>query len=93
LKNIFKQEAAFKVFPNPIVRGNSINIVLNELGNFSIQFIDNQSRLLSVKNVNVKSKQQLESLNISAITASGVYYIQLINLDTKKQFVQKVLVQ
>jgi len=93
LKNIFKQEAAFKVFPNPIARGNVIYISLQELGNFSIQFIDNQSRLLSVKNVNVKSKQQLESLNISAITASGVYYIQLINLDTKKQFVQKVLVQ
>jgi|GEM_PF-593507 len=92
LRKVFKAEG-FSIFPNPASKGKAVNLVINEAGEFSIQLLDNSSKLLHVENATVINKKEIKLFNIPSAIASGMYYIRLVNDKTKKQYVGKLLVQ
>ncbi len=92
IRKVFKTEG-FKIFPNPASRGKAVNFTFNGTGNYSVQLLDNQSRLIKVENISVSNKQEIRLYNIPSTLSSGTYYIRLENDTNKKQYIDKLLVQ
>jgi hypothetical protein len=84
---------AFKIYPNPVQKNSAVNISIKEEGEYSVQLLDNQSRLIKVQEVVVTAKQQTINLQLPSSIASGFYYVRIINEKTKKQSIDKIIVQ
>jgi hypothetical protein len=92
IQKVFNNEM-FKAYPNPAVKGSSVNLIFKKAGNYTVQIFDNAGKLyLSKEFKNILSKQT-ESLTLEAIKSSGSYFIKAINNDSNKQFVDKLLVR
>jgi hypothetical protein len=83
----------FKVYPNPASRGKAVNLNINETGDYSVQLLDNNARLINVQNISVSAKKEIKLFNIPAAIQRGVYYIRLVNEKNKKQYTDKIIVQ
>ncbi len=83
---------AFTIYPNPVARGGSVNISVKNPGEYSIQLIDNNSRIIQVLIAAAYSKQQSIQMALPSNVAAGYYYIRLVDEKTKKQYVDKVLI-
>ena len=83
----------FSVYPNPAVKGKKASIKVNETGEFTLQFMDLESKMIVYKNVTVTSKGQTVFLDIPKEIASGSYYLRLVQAGTNKQFVDKLVVK
>lgn len=92
VRKVFKAEG-FTIFPNPASKGKAINLTIKETGNYTVQLLNNESKLLYVENVIVYGKQEVKLFNIPSTVTSGNYYIRLINEKTKKQYIDKLIVQ
>lgn len=71
----------FKVYPNPVQRGNSINLSLhlNYIGLYQIQITDVAGRTILYKRISVTSKAQNEIIQCNPKWNTGIYYISIIN--------------
>ena len=84
---------AFKVFPNPAHRGNSVNIDVKTFGSFSIQLFDNSGKLVQAKNFEAIEGATQTSMDISSSFAAGMYYIRLVDNKKKKEYTDKIVVE
>jgi hypothetical protein len=84
---------AFKIFPNPASKGKAVNLTINETGDYSVQLLDNESRLMTAQNISVSAKKEIKLFNIPSTISSGMYYIRLVNEKNKKQYTDKIFVQ
>jgi hypothetical protein len=84
---------AFKIFPNPASKGKAVNLTINETGDYSVQLLDNNARLINVQNISVSAKKEIKLFNIPATVQRGIYYIRLVNEKNKKQYTDKIIVQ
>jgi len=92
LRKIFHTNP-FKVYPNPVTRGTAINIEVKKEGIYSIQLLNAHSKLITHRLFNAVNGATLTSLAIPSSAAAGVYFIRLVNDDTKQQFTDKIVVQ
>ncbi len=83
----------FTIYPNPAVKGKKASIKVNEAGEFTMQFMDLDSKMIVYKNISVTSKGQMVFLDIPTGIASGSYYLRLVQAGTNKQFVDKLVVK
>ncbi len=91
-KKIFNT-SAFRIYPNPVVNGSTVRVEIKQAGEYQLQLLDNQSRLITVENItNISDKLNTSFVVPSNITA-GIYYLRLINEQTKKQYTEKLIVQ
>ena len=58
-----------------------------------MQLLDNQSRLMQTEEINVDTKNAITQIQLQSNIAAGVYYLRLINEQTKKQYTEKLIVQ
>jgi hypothetical protein len=86
-------ENTFKIYPNPAIKNSAVHITVKEPGKYQIQLFDNMSRLLHTDENTTTSKKQNISFQLPGNMASGYYYIRLINQQTKKALVDKLIVQ
>jgi hypothetical protein len=80
------------VYPNPVMRGNSIHLKIKNAGNYQMQLLDNQSRLIQAEEINI-ANNTTKQIQLSSNIAAGIYYLRLINEQTKKSYTEKVIVQ
>lgn len=80
---------AFTVYPNPVQRGNTINLNLNskQTGLHQIQITDANGRTVFYKRINAVGKNQLEQIICDNKWGTGLYFIILF--DGKNKLVNK----
>lgn len=83
----------FSVYPNPVVKGKKASIKVNETGEFTMQFMDLDSKMIVYKNVTVGSKGQTVFLDIPQGILPGNYFLRLVQAGTNKQFVDKLVIK
>jgi len=91
-KKAFRNET-FKIFPNPVNKNSAVKLEINKIGNFSLQLLDNHSKLLLLKNIQIESEKSITEITLPSSLSSGLYYIRLIDKDKKKQYTDKLIVQ
>jgi len=92
VKNILKI-SDFKSYPNPVVGGNILKIEIAKAGEYSLQLIDNSSRLILANNITTSGENSVTEIMIPSSLAAGMYYIRLIDKNKKKQYTDKLIVQ
>jgi hypothetical protein len=85
--------SAFKIYPNPAIKGSAIHIEVNEPGEYQLQLLDNQSRLIKVENINTISDKSIVSIQLPSNVAAGIYYLRLIDERKKKSYTEKLIIQ
>ena len=80
---------SFKIYPNPVQRGEQFNFVLKlkQTGLYQIQITDATGRIVLQKQINALAKEVTEKILADNRWSSGAYYISLI--DNKNQLVNK----
>ena len=78
-----------KVYPNPAMHGNSIQLDMNlkETGLYQVQVTDAVYRTLYYKRINAVSKQQNEKIVCDSKWAAGIYFIRIF--DSKNSLVNE----
>ena len=85
--------APFRVFPNPAKTGAAIQVDVQQKGSYSIQLFSGQSALVAAETVEATQGATIHSFALPASMAAGIYYIRVVNEQTKKQYTDKILVQ
>jgi hypothetical protein len=83
----------FKVYPNPATRGNAIHIEVKKEGHYSIQLLDANSKLITHSLFDAVKGATTTTVTIPPAAAAGMYFICLINDDTKQQYTDKIIVE
>jgi CarboxypepD_reg-like domain/Secretion system C-terminal sorting domain len=92
VNKIFKREQ-FKIFPNPAQSGSSVQLEIQKAGDYSIQILDNNAKLILVKKMETENDKTLTEIIIPYDVTPGMYYIVLIDEKKKKQYTDKLIVQ
>ena len=84
-----KINASLNVYPNPVQRGNTINLSLKckQTGLHQIQITDVNGRTVFYKRINAVTKEQTEMILCDGKWSAGLYYISLY--DNKNKLVNK----
>jgi hypothetical protein len=83
----------FKAYPNPANRGTAIHIEVKNEGHYTIQLLDANSKLITYSLFDAVKGALITSIIIPSSVASGLYYISLVNENTKQQYTDKIIVQ
>jgi CarboxypepD_reg-like domain/Secretion system C-terminal sorting domain len=83
------------VFPNPVIKGSSVNVKLNlkETGEYKMEVLDASGRVLSVQPVVVSAKDQTIPVPTNTAWSTGVYWLRLTGKNFKNVAQSKVLIQ
>lgn len=92
IAKVFKNEA-FTIYPNPVSKNGTINISVKEAGNYEVQILSNQSKMLYTQQHSTQSVKQVLQLAVPSGALAGMYYVRLINTATQKQWVDKLMIQ
>ncbi|HEX8460559.1 MAG TPA: T9SS type A sorting domain-containing protein, partial [Segetibacter sp.] len=92
VQKVFHNEM-FKTYPNPAVKGSSVNLVFKKAGNYSVQIFDNAGRLYLVKEFKKVDANKVQRIALPLAIGSGTYFIKALNYNAQKQFVDKLIIQ
>jgi len=84
-----------KIFPNPVQKGNAINLAfkLKETGAYHIQIINAAGQMLLLKQLQASSKNDTEQVQTNATWSGGVYYVRLLDEKNKLISTNSFLIQ
>lgn len=76
-----KISGSLKVYPNPVQKGNSINLSLQlkQTGIHSIQIIDAAGQIILQKQTSATAKQYIENIQTSSSWSSGTYFVRIFD--------------
>lgn len=83
---------AFKIYPNPVPKNTNVHMVIPEQGNYVAQLVNNRGQMLIQQSITGTTKGSSIEFALPILSA-GMYYIRLINQQTRKQYTSKVIVQ
>ena len=63
---------AFKVYPNPLPKGRALHVEIKNAGEYSIQVLDNASKLLLVNEFVAESDKAVATINIPSPLAAAI---------------------
>jgi hypothetical protein len=92
MQQIFNRESV-KIYPNPATKNDIIHISIKDAGEYSLNFFDTQSRLLTVKAIVTNTNNQTTEFQLPSTVATGTYFIRILNKKTQKQVTEKIIVQ
>ena len=81
------------IYPNPATRGNAIHIKIKNAANYQMQLLNTQSALIQSQEINTYSAKSVVTVRLPTNIPAGMYYLRLINEDTKKSFTEKLIIQ
>lgn len=84
---------AFKVYPNPVERGQDLHLEVKKEGHYSIQLLDVHSNLVANSVFDAVKGGTTTVITIPPSATAGIYFIRLINDGTKQQYTDKIIVQ
>ncbi len=82
-----------KIYPNPVLNSSMLNIQIKNTGSYQMQLLDNQSRLVQAEEVNTDADNATTQIQLLSNIAAGIYYLHLINEQTKKSYTEKLIIQ
>ncbi len=89
-----KHTAAFKVFPNPVGSGSSINIEIQktEEGYYDLQLLNQSGQSVQQQEIWIDAEARLLNIDIPPV-AAGSYFLALTNKKSGKRFTDKIIIQ
>ncbi|MBC7588215.1 MAG: T9SS type A sorting domain-containing protein [Chitinophagaceae bacterium] len=91
VKKIFNN-SFFKILPNPTANGR-LGLSVKQAGMYTVQIFDNNSKLVHVAEITINDKGQVVHITLPNCVSKGNYYVRLIDTKTKKEYVDKLIVQ
>ena len=83
----------FKIYPNPVVKSQTINLGFKNSGHFEIQVFDNNGKFYLQNEVEIGNNVKSYLFVLPKGLIAGVYFIKAIDTKSKKQFIDKLIVQ
>jgi hypothetical protein len=89
------QQNKISVYPNPIAMGGVLRVSFKDQpqGTYTMQFMDIAGKLISSRQVNISSKQQVEEYALPELTARGNYLLKVVSETKQVVGINKVVVQ
>jgi hypothetical protein len=89
-----KSAVDFKVFPNPVESGNSLNIEIKkaEEGYYDLQLLDLSGKITYQQDIWIDQEARVLNIDIPPV-AAGSYFLALTNKNSGKKFSEKVIIQ
>jgi hypothetical protein len=89
----FKKDV--KIFPNPVVRGNSmqLSLALKQPGEYKLELMDASGRVMMVQAVQMPEKERTITIPTQAIWSTGVYWVRISGQHVKNVYNSKVLIK
>jgi hypothetical protein len=85
--------SAIKIFPNPATKDGHVFVQLSELSAYQLKLFNNQSQLILQRSFHIVSKKQSYQLELPADLASGIYFVNVVDTKSNKQYTQKLIIQ
>jgi len=84
-----------KIYPNPVMRGNSIQIKLNlpQEGEYRLELLSTAGQIMQVQPLFMQTKEQQIDLYTQTKWSAGIYYVRISSPKSKKVFEAKVMLQ
>jgi hypothetical protein len=81
------------IYPNPVT-GSQFRMSFDKVqpGTYSVVVTDLQGRTVAVKELYIKSTNQVENINLAKKPASGMYMIKVIDSDKKSVYSDKLVI-
>jgi|GEM_PF-704292 len=85
---------AFKIFPNPVATGSSLNIEWKqtEEGYYTIQLLNQSGQSVHRQEIWIDTEARLLSVDVPSV-AAGTYFIVFTNKKSGKKFSEKIIIQ
>jgi hypothetical protein len=82
------------IYPNP-VSGSQFKVTFNNAitGDYTIALTDIQGKIISTKQVYIKSAGQVETIQLKSKPANGMYLVNVTNINKKSVFSDKIVVE
>ncbi|HEX5154483.1 MAG TPA: carboxypeptidase-like regulatory domain-containing protein [Parafilimonas sp.] len=85
--------SGFRIYPNPVSSKDIVHLEIKQAGDYQIQLLDNQSRLILIESINAIGNNALSGFALPSNISAGIYYLRLINERKKKSYVEKLVIQ
>jgi hypothetical protein len=84
-----------KIYPNPTVRGNNIQVKLTlpQTGSYKLELLNTAGQIMLVQPLLMQTKEQQIDLHTSSGWSAGMYWIRISSPDTKNVHHGKLLLQ
>jgi hypothetical protein len=84
-----------KVYPNPVARGNNINVSLQlkQAGDYKLELLNTAGQVVHIQPLKMATNQQVITLPTQTAWAAGVYWIRISSSAIKNVYQGKILVQ
>nr|WP_240348041.1 T9SS type A sorting domain-containing protein [Longitalea arenae] len=85
----------FTIYPNPVVRGNSIQVklALPQPGDYKLELINTAGQVMLIQPLFIQTKEQQITLYTRPDWSAGIYFVRISAAGSKKIFQQKVLLK
>ena len=84
-----------KLYPNPVMRGNAIQVKLSlpQEGEYRLELLNNAGQVMLIQPLFMQTKEQQIDLYTQTKWSAGIYYVRISSPKSKKVFEAKVLLQ
>lgn len=84
-----------KVYPNPVVRGNSItvNLSLKQAGAYKLEVLSAAGQVMQVQPLLMQTKEQVIDLHTQVAWSAGVYWLRISSPEVKNVYQSKLIIQ
>ncbi|NII28240.1 T9SS type A sorting domain-containing protein [Pseudoflavitalea sp. X16] len=86
---------ALRVYPNPVIPGNTVNINLDfgKTGEYKLELMDAAGRVVYVQALQVAQPSQVAKMPTQSSWSRGIYWVRISSGTDKKVYQAKVLLQ
>lgn len=84
-----------KVYPNPVVRGNSLQVQLSlkQAGAYKLEVLNATGQVMQVQPLLMQTKEQVIDLHTQEAWSAGIYWLRISLPGTKNVYQSKLLLQ
>ncbi|OQP65066.1 T9SS type A sorting domain-containing protein [Niastella populi] len=84
-----------RLYPNPVVRGNSLQILLSlkQAGAYKLEVLNAAGQVMQVQPLLMQTKEQVIDLHTQVAWSAGIYWLRISSPDTKNVYQSKLLLQ
>jgi hypothetical protein len=84
-----------KLFPNPVIAGNSINALLRleERGQYHVELIDAAGRVVWMKKLNIDATPYNLAIPTQSTMSRGLYFLRISGKRSQKIYTGKLTIQ
>jgi hypothetical protein len=84
-----------RIYPNPVMPGNTVNIGLNlnKGGDYKLELTDASGRIMHVQPLEIVQKEQVVNVPTQSLWSHGIYWVRITNTTDKKVYQAKLLLQ